>query len=72
MLSSVQEYETKELAQFVSEQVKKEAKEKVYFGAFYDPIAYNERGQADSTESKRLLRLQVQDFVKWLKAQGAI
>jgi hypothetical protein len=23
-------------------------------------------------ESKRLLRRQVQDFVKWLKAQGAI
>jgi hypothetical protein len=23
-------------------------------------------------ESKRLLRLQVQDFVKWLQAQGAI
>ena len=25
-----------------------------------------------TTESKRLLRLQVQDFLKWLEAQGAI
>lgn len=67
MISSVHEYQTKELAQFVAAQVKKEANEKLYFGTFYDPVA-----DQGLLESKRLLRLQVQDFVNWLKAQGAI
>jgi hypothetical protein len=70
-LSSVQDYETKELAKFVAGQVKQEGKEKVYFGTFYDPLADKGPGQ-QPVESKRLLRLQVQDFVNWLKAQGAI
>lgn len=33
---------------------------------------YEEAQAATAAESKRLLRLQVQDFVKWLQAQGAI
>jgi hypothetical protein len=34
--------------------------------------AYLKSQQVAATESKRLLRLQVQDFIKWLQAQGAI
>ncbi len=34
--------------------------------------AYRAMQQEASNESKRLLRLQVQDFLKWLEAQGAI
>lgn len=32
----------------------------------------NDNTQYDKTESQRLLRLQVQDFVKWLQGQGVI
>jgi hypothetical protein len=89
--SSVQAYRVKDFAAFVAERVQKEAKEKVYFGTFYDPCGYavakgpSSTNQAEmwkkhseaarnasQAESKRLLRLQVQDFVKWLQAQGAI
>lgn len=34
--------------------------------------AYRAMQQEAASESKRLLRLQVQDFLKWLEAQGAI
>jgi hypothetical protein len=53
----------------------------VCFGAFYDPaVRPDRRGYAEGAEaekaarakSKRLLRLQVKDFVDWLKGQGVI
>jgi len=99
----------------VAKKVKRQATDKLYFGAFYDPLAgtldlkkrveellaagvamptnqaidakvqYLGNGKtammlsqpADpllntKSESRRLLRLQVQDFLEWLQAQGAI
>jgi hypothetical protein len=82
--SSVQHYEFKEVARSLAEQVKAQAKDKIYLGVLYDPALHSDyepgRTVADMeqactatvAESKRLLRLQVQDFVKWLQAQGAI
>ena len=59
----------------------------MYFGVFYDPMARQDlkpedRGKtspvkaaaekAAQDESRRLLREQAKDFVKWLKEQGAL
>jgi len=91
--SSVQSYDFKEVAKSVTEAVRKGAKEKLYFGALYDPAVrveppkrepgnpksvedwqkyWEEEVKKSKAESHRLLRLQVQDFLKWLQAQGAI
>jgi hypothetical protein len=90
-ISSVQSYNLPKTGEYVTERVKQQATDKVYFGAFYDPLAGTldfsklrakksspgklnfEAAMADAkVESRRLLRLQVQDFLKWLQAQGAI
>ena len=112
--STVRSYDLPRTAAYVAERVKRQATDKLYFGAFYDPLArpgfsraptakaspgeaksagapvnvraeYLGHGRTDLTllwsggplidakaESRRLLRLQVQDFLKWLQAQGAI
>jgi hypothetical protein len=91
--STVQSYDFKQVGRSVAEAVRKEAREKLYFGALYDPAVrvepprrepakiktaadwgkyWEESLQKSKAESQRLLRLQVQDFLKWLQAQGAI
>jgi len=88
VLSTVQSYDLPKTAADISNRVKRQAAEKVYFGTFYDPIAGTmsfgeeipqegpkslpELLKTSKAESRRLLRLQVQDFLKWLQAQGAI
>jgi len=64
--STVSTYRIKDQAVFVADRVKAEGLEKVFFGALYDPVGTSQ------TQSRRLLREQVRDFVKWLQAQGAI
>ena len=90
-MSTAQRYDSKAVAQTIAKHVKEEATEKLYFGAFYDPMAprvfppvsvaqdeaawekrWMDTKLKSAAESKRLLRLQVQDFVTWLQAQGAI
>jgi hypothetical protein len=114
-LSTVHSYDLPKTAAYVAERVKRQVTDKLYFGAFYDPLAgtldvrkraaellataaakssntvvdakakYLGHGRFDFSasqsgdafagprvESRRLLRLQVQDFLKWLQAQGAI
>lgn len=88
-MSSVQSYDFKEVGKSVAEHVRKEAKDKVYFGVLYDPSTapkredqpkrpedwkthWEQRQTKGKAESQRLLRLQVQDFVRWLQGQGAI
>lgn len=91
--STVQSYDFKQVGNSVAEAVRKEAKERLYFGALYDPAVRVERPKSEpdkvktaadwrkyweeslkksKAESQRLLRLQVQDFLQWLQAQGAI
>jgi hypothetical protein len=91
--STVQSYDFKQVGNSLAEAVRKEAKDKVYFGALYDPAVrvepprrepgniktaedwgkyWEESLKKSKAESQRLLRLQVQDFLKWLQAQGAI
>jgi len=112
--STVQSYDLKAVATSVAAKVQEQGEAKVYFGAFYDPMAdtwgirdisrtkatgaVKSNGQwgdvkfsngtltakwsgpgtppgqwvDPKVESQRLLRLQVQDFLKWLQAQGAI
>ena len=113
--STVHSYDLPKTAAYVAERVKRQVTDKLYFGAFYDPLAgtldvrkraaellaagaakssntvvdakakYLGHGRFDFSasqpgdafadprvESRRLLRLQVQDFLKWLQAQGAI
>jgi hypothetical protein len=112
--STIRSYDLPKTAEYVAKRVKRQANDKLYFGAFYDPLArpdlskaptakaspgiaepgsapvnvkaeYLGHGRTDltltwsggplidtKTESRRLLRLQVQDFLKWLQAQGAI
>jgi len=62
--STVQGYDLPEVARFVADKIK-DTGPGGYFGVLYDPVA-------DPGEAKELLRLQVKDFVDWLKAQGAI
>ena len=94
-LSTVQSYDLPKTATYLSDRVKRQATDKLYFGTFYDPIAGNldygklrskkpplgkqelEKAQAEAVEavkveSRKLLRLQVQDFLQWLQAQGVI
>ncbi len=93
-MSTVQSYDFRATARTLAQDVRKQAKDKVYFGVLYDPVVnfaseemrnlktqedwkkwregYAARDRKSQAESKRLLRLQVQDFVKWLEAQGAI
>lgn len=84
---SVQGYDFKAVATGVAKVVAKKGPG-VYFGAFYDPVVDVDRSQFESEkdrrkreeqvqaqgeiEAKRLLRLQVKDFVDWLKGQGVI
>jgi len=90
-ISTVASYDMPEAAEYVGNKLKRQATDKVYFGAFYDPLAGtkdfekvsapggNDAGELlrkmeteAKAESRRLLRLQVQDFVKWLQGQGVI
>jgi hypothetical protein len=75
-------------AAYVCERVRRQAKDSIYYGAFYDPAVLLNRKAADTSEdpwqvspevnrkalqeSKQLLRAQVKDFADWLKAQGVI
>ena len=61
----------KRAASHVSSQVERHGKN-VYFGTFYDPMVETEDKQYNLIESERLLRLQVKDFIDWLKGQGVI
>ena len=87
-LSTVSDYDFRDAAQYVATEIRQKARQRLYVGVFYDPStrAKWERGTepsktpADrrssrdeaSAESKKLLRQQVQDFVAWLKQEGAI
>ena len=85
--STAQSYDFRDVAAGVAKAVEKEGPG-VYFGTFYDPMSKIERSQfkdekdwrkiwdeaqkQGGIESKRLLRLQVKDFIDWLKGQGVI
>jgi hypothetical protein len=86
-VSTAQAYDFKQVARGVAKAVGQKGKG-IYFGAFYDPLPevdwkslrseknWEKRWEAAETqagaEAKRLLRQQVQDFIGWLKGQGAI
>lgn len=83
--SSVHLYDFPKTSRYLAEKVKNTGRTPVYFGTFYDPLSArtdyrsitNSASLLDAearivTESKRLLRLQVEDFVKWLQGQGAM
>ena len=85
--STAQGYDFKQVAKGVADAVGKKGKG-IYFGTFYDPISSVNWGSLHTekdwkaaleaartqggAEAKRLLRLQVQDFVDWLKGQGVL
>jgi hypothetical protein len=85
--STVQGYNFKNVAASVAKAVEKKGPG-VYFGTFYDPMTkadwtkskdekdwskrWEQARTQGGTEAKRLLRLQVKDFVDWLKGQGVI
>ena len=85
--SSVQDYDFKDVANGVAKAVEKKGPD-VYFGTVYDPmprvdwrqfkdekdpyIRFERMQIQGRTEAKRLLRLQVKDFIDWLKGQGVI
>jgi hypothetical protein len=76
-------YHLKEVAKFVSESIG-EGGHDLYFAAFYDPaskaVLYPMQSQTERDKllsaarkrSEHLLRMQVKDFVDWLKGQGVI
>jgi hypothetical protein len=84
-LSSVHEYDFPKTSNYLAEKVKLTGRTPVFFGTFYDPLSgkmdlgsstnmagFDNANAKIVTESKRLLRLQVQDFVRWLQGQGAL
>lgn len=86
--SSAKSYDFQETAGWVAKQVKEKGRNGIYFGTLYDPMSYKDLPNLDKgeeweirfkklveyrkEESLKLLRLQVKDFVDWLKAQGAL
>jgi len=83
--SSVHAYDFPKASNYLAQKVKQTGRTPVYFGTFYDPLSgkmdyrsvTHGAGLSDArarivTESTRLLRLQVQDFVRWLEGQGAL
>jgi hypothetical protein len=77
---TVQEYDFKNVAQFVAQHVTKDGKEEVFFGTFYDPLAakwiptqdWRKQPEQGRDKSRELLRKQARDFVVWLTEQKAI
>ena len=83
--SSVQGYDLKGIAADLSERLRKQGKEQLYVGVFYDPVGHIQVDRSAGTmpdwqaaqalmrdKSKDMLRQQVQDFVGWLRGRGAI
>ncbi|MGC4115669.1 MAG: hypothetical protein QM765_13910 [Myxococcales bacterium] len=70
--SLIYRYQTKTGAQALSERVAAKASQKVFFGALYDPAGATRDTERKKTANRELLRLQVVDFLDWLKAQGAL
>ncbi|MGA2255019.1 MAG: hypothetical protein ABSG53_10185 [Thermoguttaceae bacterium] len=82
--STVQIYQFKNITEYVAEHAKKQGKDGVFFGVFYDPspkmpradltspVDWKAQREQGKQESKKLLRQQAQDFVAWLKEQKAI
>ncbi len=79
--STVQHYDFKEVARYVAAKAKKQGKEMLYLGIFYEPAGTTKRELMDSwkkreekgkTEAGKLLRSQVQDFTAWLKEKKVI
>jgi hypothetical protein len=75
----VQTFDFKGAAEYVAAQVKKQGRDQIFVGVFYDPLTkLSLKGdwKKDEKEAKensaKELRLQVQDFVTWLKKQKAI
>jgi hypothetical protein len=66
----------KETAKFVAAEVKRQGKEPIYVGVFYDPVvpthSFMADGKRERAEAKGLLRKQVKDFTAWLKKQKVI
>jgi hypothetical protein len=60
-----------DLARQLTEQVRRQAKG-ITFGVFYDPVIDGYAEGKPRARAEELLRLQVRDFVDWLKAQGVI
>jgi len=60
-----------DLGRRLSEQVRRQA-DGIVFGVFYDPVVRDRRENEPRRQAQELLRLQVRDFIDWLKAQGAI
>ncbi|NLE56936.1 MAG: hypothetical protein GX616_01135 [Planctomycetes bacterium] len=79
--SSVQGLDFKDVAGWVGKNVQEQGRG-LHAAVFYDPAArptsdrqpgsWKQRSEDSKNESKRLLRLQVKDFVDWLKGQGVI
>jgi hypothetical protein len=69
-LSSVRSYQFKEVAERAAGIIKKQGKDEVFLGVFYDPLVAR-MGQGKEG-SQKLLRKQAQDFVGWLKKQKVI
>ncbi len=77
-------YDVKSAAESLAKQIRRQSKRKLYAGLFYDPMVRWDFGDPDgdtpfeklldscNEESKRLLRLQAQDFVAWLKKEKAL
>jgi hypothetical protein len=75
-MSTVQQYDLKEVAQYVGTLAKKQGKDQLFLGFFYDPMTkmndfrqegektdWNELNKRGKVESVKLLRQQTQDFV---------
>ncbi len=67
--SSVRDYDFRNVAKRLASTVKNQGKEDMFFAVLYDPVSRLPDG---TRESQKLLRLQAQDFVAWLKKEKAI
>jgi hypothetical protein len=78
-VGTVQVFDFKATAEYVAEKVKRQGKDHVFLGVFYDPLGklsldgdWKKEKKQRKAESGKQLRKQAQDFVAWLKKQKAI
>lgn len=71
--SSVEHYKFRDVADYLASKIKEQATNGIYV-VFYDPGANSRRSttQKDSNQPEKNLRLQVQDFAKWVKEQKVV
>lgn len=71
-MSSVEDYDFREVAEYVASEARCQGLTPTRLGIFYDPVTQEDLPEAEARERSRgLLRQQARDFARWLREQDA-